>query len=63
MAILSGSNQRTIATVPENSMVTVCDGDIEGYGFVKIRHHNQLLDVVALDLPNRGERIVVAESA
>ena len=58
MAILSDSSRRTIVMVPEYSMVTVCDGDVEGYGFVKIRYQNQLLDVFALDLRNRGERIV-----
>jgi hypothetical protein len=57
MGILSDSNQRTIVTVPEHSLVTVCDGDIEGYGFVKIRYQNQILDVFALDLRNRGESI------
>ena len=57
MAILSDSSQRTIVTVPEHSMVTVFDGDVDGYGFVKIRYKNQVLDVFALDLRNRGESI------
>jgi hypothetical protein len=57
MAILSDSSQRTIVTVPEHSMVTVFDGDVEGYGFVKIRYQNQVLDIFALDLRNRGERV------
>jgi hypothetical protein len=38
-------------------MVTVFDGDVEGYGFVKIRYQNQVLDIFALDLRNRGERV------
>jgi len=42
MAILSDSGQRTIVTVPEHSMMTVFDGDVEGYGFVKIRYQNQV---------------------
>ena len=58
MAILSDSSQRTIVTVPEHSMVTVFDGDVDGYGFVKIRYRNQVLDIFALDLRNRGERVL-----
>ena len=38
-------------------MVTVFDGDVDGYGFVKIRYRNQVLDVFALDLRIRGDRI------
>ena len=57
MAILSYSSQRTIVTVPEHSMVTVFDGDVDGYGFVKIRYQKQVLDIFALDLRNRGERV------
>jgi hypothetical protein len=59
MAILSDSSQRTVVTVPEHSMVTVFDGDVEGYGFVKVRYRNQVLDIFALDLRNRGERVLV----
>ena len=58
MAILSDSSQRTIVTVPEHAVVTVSDGDVEGYGFVKIRYRNQVLDIFALDLRNRGERVL-----
>ena len=57
MAILSDSSQRTIIAIPEHSMVTVFDGDVEGYGFVKIRYQNQVLDIFALDLRTRGERV------
>jgi hypothetical protein len=58
MAILSDSSQRTIVTVPEHSMVTVFDGDVDGYGFVKVRYRNHVLDIFALDLRNRGERVL-----
>lgn len=58
MAILSDSSQRTVVTVPEHSLVTVFDGDVEGHGFVKIRYRNQVLDIFALDLRNRGERVL-----
>jgi hypothetical protein len=58
MAILSDSSQRTIVTIPEHSLVTVFDGDVDGYGFVKIRYKNQVLDVFALDLRNRSERVL-----
>ena len=58
MAILSDSGQRTIVTIPEQSTVTVFDGDVEGHGFVKIRYRNQVLDIFALDLRNRGERVL-----
>ena len=58
MAILSDSSQRTIVTVPEHSLVTVFDGDVDGYGFVKVRYRNQVLDIFALDLRNRGERVL-----
>ena len=58
MAILSDSSQRTIVTIPEQSTVTVFDGDVDGYGFVKIRYRNQVLDIFALDLRNRGERVL-----
>jgi hypothetical protein len=58
LAILSDSSQRTIIAIPEYSMVTVFDGDVEGYGFVKIRYRNQVLDIFALDLRNRGERVL-----
>jgi hypothetical protein len=58
MAILSDSSQRTIVTVPEHSTVTVFEGDVDGYGFVKIRYQNQVLDIFALDLRNRGERVL-----
>lgn len=58
MAILSDSSQRTVVTVPEHSLVTVFDGDVEGYSFVKIRYRNQVLDIFALDLRNRGERVL-----
>jgi hypothetical protein len=57
MAILSDSSQRTIVTIPEHSMVTVFEGDVDGYGFLNIRDKNQVLDVFALDLRNRGESI------
>ena len=58
LAILSDSSQRTIIAIPEYSMVTVFDGDVEGYGFVKIRYRNQVLDIFALDLRNRSERVL-----
>jgi hypothetical protein len=58
MAILSDSSQRIIITVPENSIVTVLGGDVEGYGFVKIHYRNQVLDIFALDLRNRAERVL-----
>jgi len=58
MAILSDSSQRTIVTIPEHSMVTVFEGDVDGYGFVKIGYRNQVLDLFALDLRNRGERVL-----
>ena len=58
MAILSDNSQRTVVTVPEHSMVTVFDGDVDGYGFVKVRYRNQVLDIFALDLRNRGERVL-----
>jgi hypothetical protein len=58
MAILSDSCQRTIVTIPEHSMVTVFDGDVDGYGFVKIHYQNQVLDIFALDLRNHGERVL-----
>ena len=58
MAILSDSSQRTVVTVPEHSLVTVFDGDVEGYGFVKVHYRNQVLDIFALDLRNRGERVL-----
>ena len=58
MAILSDSSQWTIVTIPEHSMVTVFEGDVDGYGFVKIRYRNQVLDIFALDLRNRGERVL-----
>ena len=57
MAILSDSSRPTIVTVPEHSMVTVFEGDVDGYGFVKIRYQNQVLDIFALDLRNRGDRV------
>ena len=57
MAILSDSSQRTIVTIPEHSMVTVFEGDVDGYGFLKFRYKNQVLDVFALDFRNRGESI------
>jgi hypothetical protein len=58
LAILADSSQQTIVTIPEHSMVTVFDGDVDGYGFVKIRYRNQVLDIFALDLRNRGERVL-----
>ena len=58
MAILSDSSQRTVVTVPEHSLVTVFDGDEDGYGFVKVRYRNQVLDIFALDLRNRSERVL-----
>ena len=58
MAILSDSSQRTVVTVPEHSLVTVFEGDVDGYGFVKIHYRNQVLDIFALDLRNRGERVL-----
>jgi len=58
MAILSDNSQRTVVTVPEHSMVTVFDGDVDGYGFLKVRYRNQVLDIFALDLRNRGERVL-----
>jgi hypothetical protein len=39
-------------------MVTVFDGDVDGYGFVKIHYQNQVLDIFALDLRNHGERVL-----
>jgi hypothetical protein len=57
MAILSDSSQRTVVTVPEHSLVTVFEGDVDGYDFVKIHYRNQVLDIFALDLRNGGERV------
>ncbi len=57
MAILSDSSQRTVVTVPELSTVTVFDGNVDGYGFVKILYQNQVLDIFALNLRTRGERV------
>lgn len=57
MAILSDSSQRTVVTVPELSTVTVLDGNVDGYGFVEILYQNQVLDIFALNLRTRGERV------
>jgi hypothetical protein len=58
MAILSHGCQRTIVTIPEHSMVTVFEGDVDGYGFVKIRYRKPSARYFALDLRNRGERVL-----
>jgi hypothetical protein len=53
-AILSENDQRSIITIPAQSLVTLVVGDPDGHGFVKIRYRDQILPMFAMDLRTRG---------
>jgi hypothetical protein len=48
-AILSERDQRSVVTIPAQSLVTLIVGDPDGDGFVKIRYRDQIL---LMFLPN-----------
>jgi hypothetical protein len=56
-AILSENDQRSVVTIPAQSLVTLVVGDINADGFVKIRYRKQILLMFAIDLRTRAERV------
>ena len=58
MAILKENTQTSvIVTIPADALVTLVVGDIDGKGFVRVRYRDKLLDMFAVDLRSRGERV------
>ena len=57
-AILCEKNQRSIVTLPANALVALVVGDMDSSGFVKIRYQNRVLDMFAVDLRDRSERVL-----
>jgi hypothetical protein len=53
-AILGDQDNRSVVTIPAQSLVTLVVGDPEGDGFVKIRYRDRILLMFAIDLRTRG---------
>jgi hypothetical protein len=58
MGILSENNPRSVVIIPANAMITIVAGDTTGDGLLKIRYRNQELEMFAVDLRTRGERML-----
>ena len=58
MAILSENDHRSVVTIPVNAVVTIVAGDLGGDTLLKIRYRNQVLEMFAVDLRTRGERML-----
>ena len=57
-AILCEKNERSLVTLPANALVALVVGDMDSGGFVKIRYQDKILDMFAVDLRDRGERVL-----
>jgi len=57
MAILSENDHRSVVTIPANAVVTIVSGDLGGDRLLKIRYRTQELEIFAVDLRGRGERV------
>jgi hypothetical protein len=55
-AILCEKNQRSLVTLPAKALVALVVGDLDSDGFVKVRYHDKLLEMFAVDLRERGAR-------
>jgi len=62
MAIRVENEQPSVVTVPTNAVVTLVDGDINGVGLVQIRYQDQVLQMLATDLRNGGEPVLVTSA-
>ena len=58
IAILNENAQPRIVTIEANTLVTLVDGDAEANGFVRIRCEDKVLSIFAVDLRNRGQRVL-----
>lgn len=54
VAMRPENDHRKVITIPANASVTLLSGDINGKGVVKIRYHDQPLEILAIDLRTRG---------
>jgi len=52
-------DQRGVVIIPVNAVVAVVAGDINGREkFVKVRYQDQILNMFATDLRDRGEEVM-----